>query len=46
MLQAMATKDTDEVERIRAMGVITTSVVGTGGRFPYFTKKQEWRMLD
>ena len=28
MLQAMATKDTDEVDRIRAMGEITTSVVG------------------
>jgi Xaa-Pro aminopeptidase len=28
MLQAMATKDAKEVERIRAMGVITTSVVG------------------
>ena len=28
ILQAMATKDTKEVERIRAMGVITTSVVG------------------
>jgi Xaa-Pro aminopeptidase len=28
MLQAMATKDAEEVDRIRAMGVITTSVVG------------------
>jgi len=28
LLQAMATKDSDEVERIRAMGAITTSVVG------------------
>ena len=28
LLQAMATKDDDEVERIRAMGAITTSVVG------------------
>jgi Xaa-Pro aminopeptidase len=28
MLQAMATKDAKEVERIRAIGVITTSVVG------------------
>lgn len=28
LLQAMATKDIDEVERIRAMGAITTSVVG------------------
>jgi Xaa-Pro aminopeptidase len=27
MLQAMSTKDADEVDRIRAMGVITTSVV-------------------
>ncbi len=27
MLEAMATKDSEEVERIRAMGVITTSVV-------------------
>jgi len=28
LLQAMATKDRDEVERIRAMGAITTCVVG------------------
>ena len=28
LLQAMATKNSDEVERIRAMGAITTSVVG------------------
>jgi Xaa-Pro aminopeptidase len=28
LMQAMATKDNDEVERIRAMGEITTSVVG------------------
>jgi len=28
MLAAMATKDADEIERIRQMGVITTSVVG------------------
>lgn len=28
MLQAMATKDAKEVERIRAMGVVTTSIVG------------------
>ncbi len=28
MLKAMATKDTDEIERIREMGKITTSVVG------------------
>jgi Xaa-Pro aminopeptidase len=28
LLQAMATKDSEEVERIRAMGAITTSVVG------------------
>ena len=28
LLNAMATKDTDEVERIRQMGIITTTVVG------------------
>ncbi|MES0359914.1 MAG: Xaa-Pro peptidase family protein [Anaerolineales bacterium] len=28
LLKAMATKDTDEVERIRQMGIITTAVVG------------------
>ena len=28
LLKAMATKDTDEVERIRQMGIITTDVVG------------------
>lgn len=33
MLQAMATKDAKEVERIRAMGVITTSVVGKVAEF-------------
>ncbi|MGW8142759.1 MAG: M24 family metallopeptidase [Anaerolineales bacterium] len=33
MMKAMATKDADEVERIRAMGVITTSVVNQVAEF-------------
>ena len=38
LLQAMATKDSDEVERIRRMGQITTQVVGKVAEFLSFHK--------
>jgi Xaa-Pro aminopeptidase len=46
MLQAMATKDTDEVDRIRAMGEITTSVVGQVADFLSSQKSKNGMLVD
>jgi len=46
MLQAMATKDTDEVDRIRAMGAITTSVVSQVADFLTSQKSKHGVLVD
>ena len=46
MLQAMATKDTEEVDRIRAMGAITTTVVGQVADFLSSQKSKNGMLVD
>jgi Xaa-Pro aminopeptidase len=46
MMQAMATKDADEVDRIRAMGVITTSVVSQVADFLTSQKSKNGMLVD
>jgi Xaa-Pro aminopeptidase len=46
ILQAMATKDLAEVDRIRAMGVITTSVVGKVADFLTSQKSKNGMLVD
>ncbi len=46
MLSAMATKDQDEIDRIRRMGQITTQVVGKTADFLSFQRAKDHTLVD